>query len=333
MQLKRPWIWLAVASFLGLSGTARGDGDGNEQAARPDAPRIVLPDTTKPPVSDPVPPGRPREQRRRRLRGLRPRLRLHAIGRRPGREPDGGMEHRRELPGRHGLGRFGGHRLDGFARIQGAPTGGHARRDVQAPRLRGLRQHVDIERARLPLGDRRGLRLNRTSGKRMSTLFLGATYGHDIAGRTGTPFSVFANVLDLVAFKAGLTSSHRLIYHRALSSETSSWRPGTVEALPVHPLFSPGHPTCLSAPRSPSSTRLRVAERPLEQLPLSRDRYALSFRVAHRFRAARRSASTSASTPIAGQLKAGDLGCALSRGCGLQVRGRTARSFSHPDAR
>jgi hypothetical protein len=114
------------------------------------------------------------------------------------------------------------------------------------------------------------------------TLFLGYEYGHDIAGRTGTPFSVFSNVLDTEAFKAGVT---RVLDPRTVLSVIAD---GVFEdgdqSKPYRyiPLFAPG--TIVPDGASVSLvTNLRLAERPLEQLPLSRQRYAGSARLAHRF--------------------------------------------------
>lgn len=114
-----------------------------------------------------------------------------------------------------------------------------------------------------------------------ATLFLGFHYGHDIAGRTGTPFSVFANVLDSEALKLGIT---RVLGRRTIASLVSDFVfENGDQSKPYRyiPLFAPGTyvPPGASVDLVAS---LRVAERPLEQLPLSRQRYALSFRVAHR---------------------------------------------------
>jgi hypothetical protein len=113
------------------------------------------------------------------------------------------------------------------------------------------------------------------------TLFLGYEYGHDIAGRTSTPFSVFSNVLDTNALKLGVT---RVLDQRTILSVIAD---GVLEdgdqSKPYRyvPLFAPG----TNVPDGASVslvTRLRLAERPLEELPLSRQRYAGSVRLARR---------------------------------------------------
>ena len=111
---------------------------------------------------------------------------------------------------------------------------------------------------------------------------LGYGHAHDIAGRTGTPFSVFSHVIDRNAFNGAL----RFI----VNSTTVATFVGDIviengdQSKPYRyiPLFAPG----TEVPRGASVdlvNQLRVSERPLEQLPLSRQRYALSGRVAHRF--------------------------------------------------
>jgi hypothetical protein len=115
-----------------------------------------------------------------------------------------------------------------------------------------------------------------------ATLLLAFNHIYDIAGRTGTPFSVFSRRLDVEALKGGLT----LVLDRATIG--SFVVDGIFEdgdpSKPYRyvPLFAPG----TTVPNGASAalvTSLRVAARPLEQLPLSRQRYAGSFRMAHRF--------------------------------------------------
>jgi hypothetical protein len=115
-----------------------------------------------------------------------------------------------------------------------------------------------------------------------ATLLLGFSHGHDVAGRSGTPFSVFARRLDRESIKAGLT----LVLDRA----TLAWF--VLDTVVEHgdaskpyryiPLFAPGTAVANGASVA-EVNRLRVSARPLEQLPLARDRFALSLRLAHRF--------------------------------------------------
>jgi hypothetical protein len=115
------------------------------------------------------------------------------------------------------------------------------------------------------------------------TLLFGYFHTHDTAGRTGTPFSVFSETLTSEAFKGAAT----VIVNRATLASII----GDVvvesgnQAKPYRfiPLFAPGTYVPLGASVD-LVTRLRVAARPIEQLPLSRDRFALSGQLAHRFR-------------------------------------------------
>jgi hypothetical protein len=110
-------------------------------------------------------------------------------------------------------------------------------------------------------------------------------YGHDVEGVTGTPFSVYSHEIERHSFKGGVT----LVLDRATVASVI----GDVivesgdQSKPYRyvPLFEPG----VRVPVGASITEvneLRVSERPLESLPLSRQRFALSGRLAHRFRGA-----------------------------------------------
>ena len=114
-----------------------------------------------------------------------------------------------------------------------------------------------------------------------ATLFFGFNHGHDIAGRTGTPFSVFSRTLDIESFKAGLTL---VLDRRTVASFVGDVIVQSGDPSKPYryiPLFAPG----VAVPAGASAglvTSLRTSARPLEQLPLSRDRFAVSFRLAHR---------------------------------------------------
>jgi hypothetical protein len=114
------------------------------------------------------------------------------------------------------------------------------------------------------------------------TWLLGYAHGHDIAGRTGTAFSVFSHVLDRNAFNGALTL--------VISPTTIASFVGDVilengdQSKPYRyiPLFAAGTYVPRGAPVDLVNS-LRVSARPLEQLPLSRQRYAFTMRVAHRY--------------------------------------------------
>lgn len=111
---------------------------------------------------------------------------------------------------------------------------------------------------------------------------LGYAHGHDVAGRSGTPFSVFSHVIDRDAFDATLT----LVLGRAtvasFVADAVLEKGDTSKPYRYIPLFAPGTDVPRGAPIDVVNA-LRVSARPLEQLPLSRQRYALTGRLAHRF--------------------------------------------------
>lgn len=114
------------------------------------------------------------------------------------------------------------------------------------------------------------------------TLLLGFNHSHDVAGRAGTPFSVFSLPLDRERIQAGAS----LLLDRA-----------TLAAASVDLVFEDGDPskpyryvpmfapdTSLPAGASVDEVDARrLEQRPREQLPLSRQRYALTLRLSHRF--------------------------------------------------
>jgi hypothetical protein len=114
------------------------------------------------------------------------------------------------------------------------------------------------------------------------TLLAAYDHGHDIAGRTGTPFSVFSHAINLDNVNAGAT----FVLDRATIAtalvDADFVNGDTSKPYRYIPLFAPG--THVSPGASIDTVNaLRVTQRPLEQLPLTRNRYALTFRVAHRF--------------------------------------------------
>ena len=113
------------------------------------------------------------------------------------------------------------------------------------------------------------------------TLLGGYSYGHDIGGRTGTAWSVFNRKLDRHAFKLGATVIVNRTTVASVVLDTILERGDPSKPYRYVPLFAPG--TDVPKGASPELvTSLRLSARPLEQLPLSRDRFALSGRIAHR---------------------------------------------------
>jgi hypothetical protein len=114
------------------------------------------------------------------------------------------------------------------------------------------------------------------------TLFLGFNHVYDLAGRTDTPSSVFSRTLNVEGAKAGVTF---VMDRRTIASVVADaiYEDGD-PSKPYRyvPLFAPGTNVPNGASVSEVNS-LRLSVRPLEQLPLSRQRYAGSFRLAHRF--------------------------------------------------
>ncbi len=117
------------------------------------------------------------------------------------------------------------------------------------------------------------------------TALLGYEHAHDIAGRTGTAFSVFSHPLNRDAFKAGLTV---LVDRSTIASFVADVIVENGDPSKPYryvPLFAPG--TVVQRGESIDDvTRARLSARVLEQLPLTRERFAIAARIAHRFRGA-----------------------------------------------
>ena len=115
------------------------------------------------------------------------------------------------------------------------------------------------------------------------TLTFGYSHLHDIAGRTGTPFSVFSRVLDRDALKLGgtIVASRSTLVSIVTDLMIEYGDPS--KPYRYVPMFAPG----TDVPRGASIdlvTQLRLPARVLEQLPLRRDRLAVSAGLSHRFR-------------------------------------------------
>ncbi len=126
--------------------------------------------------------------------------------------------------------------------------------------------------------------LTRDLDEKNLVLVLGYGFGHNVIGRTGTPFSVYSHAFDQHALSAGLTA---LVDRRTVLTLTADFTLASGDSSKPYryiPLFSPA-----VAPSVPVGatldvvTRLRLPASVLERLPLSRDRYGIGGRLAHRF--------------------------------------------------
>ncbi len=121
------------------------------------------------------------------------------------------------------------------------------------------------------------------------TLNLGYGCSHDTAGRCGdngqcTPFSVYSRVLDRSSLNGGISW---VVDRASLASVTADLILENGDQSKVYryvPMFAPG--VAGNVPNGASAAyvnQVRLPERPLEQLPLERHRFALTGRYAHRF--------------------------------------------------
>lgn len=116
--------------------------------------------------------------------------------------------------------------------------------------------------------------------KQLTPLF-GYSHMHDIAGRSGTPYSVFSHVLDRDAFKLGATIVVDRATTLAFVGDVMIEYGDPSKPYRYVPLYAPG----VTVPAGASVDQVnqaRLSERALEQLPLTRQRYALTMRWAHR---------------------------------------------------
>ena len=126
--------------------------------------------------------------------------------------------------------------------------------------------------------------LTRDLNEKNLSLIVGYGYGHNLIGRTGTPFSIYSHSFGQHAITAGLTS---VVDRRTVVSLTADFTLDVGDSSKPYryiPLFAPS-----VAPSVPAGatldvvTRLRLPESVLERLPLSRDRFGVTARLANRF--------------------------------------------------
>jgi hypothetical protein len=134
-----------------------------------------------------------------------------------------------------------------------------------------------------------GIAATQDLNEKNTTLLLGYGYSHDLAGRHGvhgaaTPFSVYSRALERGTFNAGVTQ----VIDRAtvLSVAADAVIENGDQSKPYRyiPMFTPG--VAAQAPVGATIAWVnenRLPERPLEQLPLSRQRFAVTGRLGHRF--------------------------------------------------
>jgi hypothetical protein len=129
-----------------------------------------------------------------------------------------------------------------------------------------------------------GLVFTKDLANKNLTLLGAYEHGHDISGRSDTPFSVFAHVIDHDTLKAGLTLVLDPATLATAVVEAGFERGDTSKPYRYIAMFAPG--TDVSRGMSIDAVNAaRLPERVLEQLPTSRNRGAVTGRLAHRFEA------------------------------------------------
>jgi hypothetical protein len=113
---------------------------------------------------------------------------------------------------------------------------------------------------------------------------LGYSFGHDTAGKSGTPFSVYAQHLD----RHSITGGSELVLDRSttvyLGVDTVLERGDQKKPYRLLPMFDASVAERVPAGASLASVnQLRLPGRMTERTPLERNRLALSFRLARRF--------------------------------------------------
>ncbi|HEX7669308.1 MAG TPA: DUF3570 domain-containing protein [Polyangiaceae bacterium] len=116
------------------------------------------------------------------------------------------------------------------------------------------------------------------------TLLVGFAHDQDTIGRTGTSFDVFSHKLDVNTFDAGLALTLNRSTLLSLVSDLILERGDQSKPYRYIPMFSASVAPGVEKGASMDSVNAqRLAERPLEHLPETRERYALTARFGHRF--------------------------------------------------
>ncbi len=121
--------------------------------------------------------------------------------------------------------------------------------------------------------------------QRNVTLLFGYAYGHDRIGRRNTPFEVFERTLGRHSINLGATFVAGRATLLTVVSDAMVERGDPSKPYRYIPMFRPGAAASIPAGASfDLVNRARLDDRPLERLPLTRDRFAVTGRLAHRFR-------------------------------------------------
>ncbi|HVH46448.1 MAG TPA: hypothetical protein VM925_29100 [Labilithrix sp.] len=115
------------------------------------------------------------------------------------------------------------------------------------------------------------------------TLVAGYSYGHDTIGRTGTPFSVFSRTLEYHGINAGFVRVLNKSLVAALNADVIVENGDQSKPYRYVPIFTAADASRVERGATVAQvSKYRIQARPLEQLPLERNRYALTGRLAWR---------------------------------------------------
>lgn len=115
------------------------------------------------------------------------------------------------------------------------------------------------------------------------TLVAGYGYGHDTIGRAGTPFSVFSRTLQYHAINAGVVRVVNKSLVLGVNGDVILENGDQSKPYRYVPIFTAADaPTVERGAPVAEVAKYRLQARPLEQLPLERERYAVTGRLAWR---------------------------------------------------
>jgi len=129
-----------------------------------------------------------------------------------------------------------------------------------------------------------GARLTWDFAEKSHTLFAGYSHGHDTIGRAGTSFDVFSRKLNVDTLTAGVALTLNRSTALSLGSDLILENGDQSKPYRYIPMFSESVAGSIEKGASIDVVnQRRLQARPLEQLPDSRTRYALTARFGHRF--------------------------------------------------
>ncbi len=128
-----------------------------------------------------------------------------------------------------------------------------------------------------------GASITRDLDRRNVSLVLSYGYGHDTIGRAGTPFSVYSHAFDHHGVDAGVTLMLDRLTVLAVAADVILERGDQSKPYRYIPVFAPGvAPSVPAGATLQQVTAAQPVSRVIERLPLARDRFVISARLARR---------------------------------------------------